>query len=274
MAEVAAKTGARVLVIAIAGASGTAIRDLSAEAERCGLVPKVVPSVSELHQRERADRGGARSRGSATCWAAGRCGPTSPPSPAHFAGKRILVTGAGGSIGAELCRQLHGFGPAELIMLDRDESALHAVQLALQGRALLDSDETVLADIRDPCRVREVFERFRPQIVFHAAALKHLPLLERYPAEAVKTNVLGTQTVLEAAAACGVDSFVNISTDKAADPVSVLGLLQAHRRAAHRAHGRPGRRQLPERAVRQRAGQPRLGAHRLPRRSRRAARSP
>jgi FlaA1/EpsC-like NDP-sugar epimerase len=141
----------------------------------------------------------------------------------RFAGRRILVTGAGGSIGAELCRQLHQFAPAELIMLDRDESALHEVQLTLHGRALLDSDETVLADIRDARRVREVFERFRPQIVFHAAALKHLPLLERYPAEAVQSNVLGTQTVLEAAAACGAESFVNISTDKAADPVSVLG---------------------------------------------------
>jgi len=141
----------------------------------------------------------------------------------RFAGRRILVTGAGGSIGAELCRQLHQFAPAELIMLDRDESALHEVQLTLHGRALLDSDETVLADIRDARRVREVFERFRPQIVFHAAALKHLPLLERYPAEAVQSNIFGTQTVLEAAAACGAESFVNISTDKAADPVSVLG---------------------------------------------------
>ena len=109
-----------------------------------------------------------------------------------FAGKRILVTGAGGSIGSELCRQLHRFNPAQLIMLDRDESALHAMQLALHGRALLDSDETALADIRDPHRVREVFKQFRPQIVFHAAALKHLPLLERYPAEAVKSNVIGT----------------------------------------------------------------------------------
>jgi FlaA1/EpsC-like NDP-sugar epimerase len=108
-------------------------------------------------------------------------------------------------------------------MLDRDESALHEVQLALHGRALLDSDETVLADIRDERRIREVFERFRPQIVFHAAALKHLPLLERYPVEAVKSNILGTQTVLTCAAAFGAESFVNISTDKAADPVSVLG---------------------------------------------------
>ena len=110
----------------------------------------------------------------------------------HFAGKRILVTGAGGSIGSELCRQLQRFGPAELIMLDHDESALHAIQLDLHGRALLDSDETMLADIRDVHRVMQVFQQLRPQIVFHAAALKHLPLLERYPAEALKTNVWGT----------------------------------------------------------------------------------
>jgi FlaA1/EpsC-like NDP-sugar epimerase len=160
----------------------------------------------------------------------------------QFAGKRVLVTGAGGSIGSELCRQLHRFGPAELIMLDRDESALHAMELALHGRALLDSDATVLADIRDPHRVIEVFEQFRPQIVFHAAALKHLPLLERYPAEAVKSNIFGTLNVLRAAAACGVESFVNISTDKAADPVSVLGYSKriAERLTAHMARSADG----------------------------------
>src|SRR6202035_1209926 len=155
----------------------------------------------------------------------------------HIAGKRILVTGAGGSIGSELCRQLHRFEPAELIMLDRDESALHAVQLDLCGRPLLAADGSVLADIRDPRRIRQVFEQFQPQIVFHAAALKHLPLLERYPGEALKTNVWGTWTVLEPAAECGVQSFVNISTDKAADPVSVLGYSKrvAERLTAHMA---------------------------------------
>ena len=122
-------------------------------------------------------------------------------------------------------------------MLDRDESALHAIQLDLYGRALLDSEDTVLADIRDARRVRQVFEQHKPEFVFHAAALKHLPLLERYPAEAVKTNVWGTLTVLEAANACGVGTFVNISTDKAADPVSVLGYSKraAERLTAHMA---------------------------------------
>jgi FlaA1/EpsC-like NDP-sugar epimerase len=95
----------------------------------------------------------------------------------------------------------------------------------------------VLADIRDRQRIGEVFKRFRPEIVFHAAALKHLPLLERYPAEAVKSNVWGTQCVLEAAAACGTETFVNISTDKAANPVSVLGYSKriAERLTAHMA---------------------------------------
>jgi FlaA1/EpsC-like NDP-sugar epimerase len=236
MAEVAAATGATVLVIAIARASGTTFRDLTARAEQCGLMPKVIPTATELIS------GGARIEGVRDPRISDLLGrrPVRTDITAiagHFAGRRVLVTGAGGSIGSELCRQLHQLVPAELIMLDRDESALHEVQLALHGRALLDSDETALADIRDARRVREVFDRFRPQIVFHAAALKHLPLLERYPAEAVQSNIFGTQTVLEAAAACGVESFVNISTDKAADPVSVLGYSKkiAERLTAHMA---------------------------------------
>ena len=108
-------------------------------------------------------------------------------------------------------------------MLDRDESALHAVQLSIEQRALLDSPNVVLADIRDGGRIREIFAERRPHVVFHAAALKHLPMLEQYPAEALKTNIWGTLTVLEAAQSVGVERFVNISTDKAANPISVLG---------------------------------------------------
>ena len=108
-------------------------------------------------------------------------------------------------------------------MLDRDESALHDVQLSINRRATLDSPNLVLADIRDVNRIQDIFSLWRPQIVFHAAALKHLPLLEQHPQEAVKTNVWGTLTVLEAARDVAVDRFVNISTDKAANPISVLG---------------------------------------------------
>lgn len=141
----------------------------------------------------------------------------------YLAGKRVLVTGAGGSIGSELCRQIHRFGPEELIMLDRDESLLHAVQLSIDGRGQLDTRALVVADIRDRERIEEVFDEWKPQVVFHAAALKHVPLLEMYPDEGYKTNVLGTQNILDCAAACAVERFVNISTDKAADPVNVLG---------------------------------------------------
>jgi FlaA1/EpsC-like NDP-sugar epimerase len=146
-----------------------------------------------------------------------------PSIAGYLTGKRVLVTGAGGSIGSELCRQIHSFSPAELLLLDRDESALHALQLSLNGHASLDSEEVLLVDIRDRERVFEVFSARRPQVVFHAAALKHVTALQAHPAEAVKTNVWGTLHVLEAAAASNVERFVNVSTDKAADPVNVLG---------------------------------------------------
>ncbi|MDQ0956290.1 FlaA1/EpsC-like NDP-sugar epimerase [Streptomyces sp. B4I13] len=243
LAEVAAETGATVMVIAIAGGcrDGQVIRELITLAESVSLITKVIPRVEELVA------GPARIddvRDPRITQLLGRepIRLDLESAAGQFAGRRILVTGAGGSIGSELCRQLHRLGPASLVMLDRDESALHAIQLALHGRALLDSDEVVLADITDAARVREVFEQTRPEIVFHTAAVKHLPLLERYPAEALKTNVTGTLNVLQAAAACGVRSFVNVSTDKAADPVSVLGTSKriTERLTAHMAGEFPG----------------------------------
>jgi FlaA1/EpsC-like NDP-sugar epimerase len=153
------------------------------------------------------------------------------------AGKRVLVTGAGGSIGSELCRQIAAFGPEALYLLDHDESNLHRLQLRIHGEALLDSDELLIADIRDRGRIQQVFGDLAPQVVFHAAAHKHLPLLERHPCEGVKSNVLGTVNLVQAAVEHGAERFILISTDKAADPTSVLGatkrvaemIVQAHR---------------------------------------------
>ena len=108
-------------------------------------------------------------------------------------------------------------------MLDHDESNLHRLQLELSGEALLDDDGLVVADIRDRARIHQLFGELRPDVVFHAAAHKHLPLLEKHPCEGVKTNVLGTQHVVQAALWFGVERFIFISTDKAADPSSVLG---------------------------------------------------
>lgn len=147
----------------------------------------------------------------------------SPEAAAIIADRVVLVTGAGGSIGSELCRQVFGFAPRQLLMLDHDESNLHRLQLELFGQGLLDNDDIIVADIRDRERIDQVFADVRPDVVFHAAAHKHLPLLERHPCEAVKSNVRGTENVLWAALKYEAERFILISTDKAADPTSVLG---------------------------------------------------
>jgi FlaA1/EpsC-like NDP-sugar epimerase len=133
-------------------------------------------------------------------------------------GKRVLVTGAGGSIGAEVVNQVLGFEPAGLWALDRDETLLHDAGLRWKG-----SFEVVLCDIRDAVKVLRVFEEIRPEVVFHAAALKHVPVIEYFPEEAVLTNIAGTRNVIEATSRTGVGRFVLISTDKAVNPVSVMG---------------------------------------------------
>jgi FlaA1/EpsC-like NDP-sugar epimerase len=138
-------------------------------------------------------------------------------------GKIVLVTGAGGSIGSEVVRQVRTLQPAAVYLLDHDEGALHSLQLELHGHGLLTDPFVLLADIRDADTMSRLFADIRPDIVFHAAAHKHLPLLERFPAEGVKANVGGTRNVVAAAAAAGAELVVNISTDKAAHPTSVLG---------------------------------------------------
>ena len=138
-------------------------------------------------------------------------------------GKKILVTGAGGSIGSEIVRQLHNYSPEIVGCLDRDESALHALELSLFGSGLLLSESMILADLRDQEAIDKVIEKYKPDIVFHAGALKHVVMLEKYPEEAYKTNVVGTKNLVQACLKYGVKLFLNISTDKAARPISVLG---------------------------------------------------
>ena len=142
---------------------------------------------------------------------------------AFISGKVVLVTGAGGSIGSELARQINSFNPQELYLLDRDESGLLEVSLSLNIHDGRMPPKLVLADIRDEVRISDLIAKIRPQIIFHAAALKHLNILEMYPEEAFKTNVIGTNTLLKESSRNGVTTFINISTDKAADPISVLG---------------------------------------------------
>ena len=216
------KTRASVLLIAIPSADSTLINDISKRAQSLGMDVKIVPPVQNLFERP-LDPSDIRDLTDEDLLGRRKIHTDLQQISDYLVNRRVLVTGAGGSIGSELCRQLVRFNPAELIMLDRDESALHEVQLSIHGRALLDTLQTVLADLRDAATINEIFKTRQPEVVFHAAALKHLPLLERYPSEAYQTNVLGTATLLQAAQTNGVKVFVNISTDKAANPISILG---------------------------------------------------
>ena len=222
IAKIAQRTGASALLIAIPSADSTVVNEIVEIARDSKLNVKILPVVQSLDDRQ-VDAADIRDLTDEDLLGRRRVKIDLDEISQYLVNRRVLVTGAGGSIGSELCRQLVRFNPSEIIMLDRDESALHEVQLSIYGRALLDTPQTVLADLRDERAINEVFDSRKPQVVFHAAALKHLPLLERYPHEAYQTNVLGTTTVLNAAQRTGVEVFVNISTDKAANPISVLG---------------------------------------------------
>ena len=222
IAKIAQRTGASAILIAIPSADSTVVNEIVEIARDSKLNVKILPVVQSLDDRQ-VDAVDIRDLTDEDLLGRRRVKIDLDEISQYLVNRRVLVTGAGGSIGSELCRQLVRFNPSEIIMLDRDESALHEVQLSIYGRALLDTPQTVLADLRDERAINEIFDSRKPQVVFHAAALKHLPLLERYPHEAYQTNVLGTTTVLNAAQRTGVEVFVNISTDKAANPISVLG---------------------------------------------------
>jgi FlaA1/EpsC-like NDP-sugar epimerase len=142
---------------------------------------------------------------------------------AFLDGKRVLVTGAGGSIGSELCRQISRYAPAQLIMLDHAEYNLYSIEQEMRKCWNANDMSVLLGDVRDEVSMRRVFENFQPQIVFHAAAYKHVPLVEDNPAEGIKTNVFGTRLVADLAVEFGVEKFLLVSTDKAVNPTNVMG---------------------------------------------------
>jgi FlaA1/EpsC-like NDP-sugar epimerase len=138
-------------------------------------------------------------------------------------GRRVMVTGAGGSIGSELCRQIVKLGPASLVMFERYENSLHAIRLELEDAKTACGLHPVIGDVADTGCVSAVMQQHRPEIVFHAAAHKHVPLMEESPCEAIKNNVRGTRLLAQVAEFYSVDRFIFISTDKAVNPTSVMG---------------------------------------------------
>lgn len=211
-----------ILIVAISGIESNSLLDLERRCRSLGIALRIIPTAHEIvsgavrltdiEDISEEDLLGRRPVSS-----------DDEEIATFIRGKRVLITGAGGSIGSEIARQVHRFAPMSLALMDRDETALLNLQLSLDGTGLLTEDGLILGDVRDRERLEEIFASTRPEIVFHAAALKHLSTLERFPEEAHKTNVIGTKNVLEVAVKFGVMTFVNISTDKAADPSSALG---------------------------------------------------
>ena len=222
LSEVASERDVAAVILAVPSAAGHVVDRAQKAAQSAGVDFLVLPRVSELINGQ-VSASDIRPVEIGDVLGRHQVSTSVSEIASYLTGKRVLITGAGGSIGSELARQVHRYGPAALTMLDRDESALHAVQLSIFGHGLLDDPSTVLCDIRDLAALDAVFAEHQPDIVFHAAALKHLPMLERFPDEGWKTNVLGTLNLLRLADRHRVDHFVNISTDKAADSTSVLG---------------------------------------------------
>ena len=137
--------------------------------------------------------------------------------------KKVLVTGAGGSIGSEICRQIVRYEPEQLILLGRGENSIYEIEMELRENRDSPNTEAVVADIRDHAKMTQIFARYRPDVVFHAAAHKHVPYMENHPDEAVKNNVFGTQNIAQISMKYDASVFVLISTDKAVNPTSVLG---------------------------------------------------
>ncbi len=142
---------------------------------------------------------------------------------AQIEGKTVLVTGAAGSIGSEIVRQLTKFNPSKIIIFDQAETPLYDIELELREEFQFFDGEVIIGDMKDKARMEELFKTFRPQLVYHAAAYKHVPMMENNPSEAIKTNVYGTINVAELSVQYGVERFVMISTDKAVNPTNVMG---------------------------------------------------
>jgi FlaA1/EpsC-like NDP-sugar epimerase len=219
------KHRASLVILGMAGAPGAKIRELSQRLHALGVRVKTVPgildlvgehpwkpevrdiAIEDLLRREtiNLDTGAIRQA---------------------LEGSVTLITGAGGSIGSELCRRVAGFRPRCLVLLGRGENSLWEIERDLRRLFPSQVIAVALCDIRNRARLHQVFDAWRPQVVFHAAAHKHVPYLEQHPEEAIENNIFGTQNVLKAALAAACRIVVNVSTDKAVNPVNVLGVTK------------------------------------------------
>ncbi len=213
------------VLVAMPSAPGAVLRRVVQHCRDAGVRSRALPTLSEL----------VEGRVMYTQMREVRVDDLLAREPVHLdvprvrtfvTGKRVLVTGAAGSIGSELCRQIAGYGPERLVLYDRHENGMYGLEMELRARFPEVSIEPVLGDVLLPDQLDAVFGVERPELVFHAAAYKHVPLAERNVLEAVRNNVLGTRNVAEAAISHGVREFVLVSTDKAVRPTSVMGVTK------------------------------------------------
>ncbi len=208
------------VLLAIPKPSPEVIADVLRSAEEAGITMKVLPTMHDVASGTSGMFAIRRAREPNIEDLLGRTPVATDLDGVRLSleGHRVLITGAGGSIGSEICRQVAGFRPDVLVLLDHDETHLHDAATVVDGPC-----EQSLIDINDRDVLFGVFERFRPDVVFHTAAHKHVPVLEDHPVEAARTNVFGTLNVIEAAAAVGVNRLLLVSSDKAVLPSSVMG---------------------------------------------------
>jgi FlaA1/EpsC-like NDP-sugar epimerase len=215
---------AKALIIAITDLSSKRMKFALDEAERFSLDVKIVPSLFEMAEG-RKSVADLRSINYNDMLGRSPISIDREPIQQMVRGKRVLVTGAGGSIGSEICKQLISYQPDQLLLLDIDETELHDLSLRLHAYQKEFSYDImpIVCDVKNVAKVEQVFEKFKPEIVFHAAAYKHVPMMEYYPEEAIRTNIAGTYTVLSTAVRHQVRRCIVISTDKAVNPTNVMG---------------------------------------------------
>ncbi len=222
LAGLVARYGIQEIIIAMPSASASVFRDIVTQCQSANVRMRRVPAVNEI----------LNGNGSISHWREVQLEDLLGREPinldneniaAFLQDKVIMVTGAGGSIGSELCRQIARFRPRLLVMLDQAENGLYHLDQDLLQHKIDVARVLVIADVTDASRLWEVFGKYRPHLIFHAAAHKHVPLMELNKKEAVKNNVLGTRVLAETACSFGAEKVVMISTDKAVNPTSVMG---------------------------------------------------
>lgn len=228
LAELAPKLAAEQVLISVSNARGQTVRRIAQSCARASLNAKIVPGLHELVGGG-LNLNGIRDVAIEDLLRRDPVRLDQETIAAQVRGQVVLVTGAGGSIGSELCRQLCRFQPALLVLVERAEGALFEIHQELSGNSKAPRTSACIGDVGDGPRMRQILSQYRPSMVFHAAAHKHVPLMEHNPLEAIKNNVFGTQTLADTAVETGVAKFVLISTDKAVRPTSVMG---ATKRAA------------------------------------------